>query len=264
MSDKIKRDVRDIGDFTKIELRGWGDITVTQGDTCQLVVEAPTDLLDHLLVEVEGNALILSFDNHIKNHVWQILNNESIHYAITLPKLESVKIAGKGSLTAKTLTGDKLALTVPGVANFNIDKLQYNRVAFDVQGVTNSHIGQVNGEALALSIKGTGKINIGTLQADELAVSIKGSGTMTLAGQVKTQAISMPGVGNYDGEYLQTANTSLKAEGMANATVWATEDLNVTLRGMGNIRYYGTPEKQVHIRGVGRVKHLGEAPTVKV
>jgi hypothetical protein len=264
MTDKIKRDVRDIGDFTKIELRGWGDITVTQGDICQLFVEAQTDVLDHLFVEVEGNTLVIAFDKQSHFHTWQPLMTEPIHYAITLPKLESVKIAGKGSLTAKTLTGDKLALLVPGVANFNIDSLEYNRVAFDVQGVTNSHIGQVNGEALALSIKGTGKINIGTIQADELAVSIKGSGTMTLAGQVKTQAISMPGVGNYDGEYLQTESTTISAEGMANATVWATESLAVTLRGMGNIRYYGTPDLIKQIRGVGRVKHLGASPTVKV
>jgi hypothetical protein len=264
MGDKIKRDVRDIGDFTKIELRGWGDITVTQGDSCQLVVEAQTDVLDHLFVEVQGNTLVIAFDKQSQFHTWQALMSEPIHYAITLPKLESVKIAGKGSFTAKTLTGDKLALLVPGVANFNIDSLKYNRVAFDVMGVTNSHIGQVNGEALALSIKGTGKINIGTLQADELAVSIKGSGTMALAGQVKTQAISMPGVGNYDGEYLQTASTTIVAEGMANATVWATESLAVTLRGMGNIRYYGIPDLIKQIRGVGRVKHLGESPIVKV
>lgn len=264
MSDKIKRDVRDIGDFTKIELRGWGDITLTQGDTCQLVVEAQADVLDHLVIEVEGNTLMIAFDDYIKNHEWKALTSEPIYYAITLPKLESIKIAGKGSLTAGTLTGEKLALVVPGIANFNIDSLQYKRVAFDVKGVSNSHIGKVNGEALALSIKGTGKINVDALHADELAVSIKGSGTMTLAGQVKTQAVSMPGVGNYDAEYLQAGSTNLVAEGMANATVWATETLNITLRGMGNIRYYGTPEKHVNIRGVGRVKHLGEAPMVKV
>src|SRR5688572_17030947 len=110
MSDKIKRDVRDIGDFTKIELRGWGDITVTQGDTCQLVVEAQTDVLDHLFVEVQGNTLVIAFDKQSHFHTWQALMSEPIHYAITLPKLESVKITGKCSLTAKTLTGDKLAL----------------------------------------------------------------------------------------------------------------------------------------------------------
>ena len=162
MSDKIKRDVRDIGDFTKIELRGWGDIKLTQGDICQLVVEAPSDLLDHLLVEVEGSTLIISFDKHIQNRSWQILDGDSIHYAITMPKLESVKIAGKGSLTAEILTGDKLALLAPGIGNFDIATLQYDRVAFDVAGVTNSHIGHLKSDALALSIKGTGKINIGT------------------------------------------------------------------------------------------------------
>lgn len=264
MSDKIKRDIRDIDDFTKVELRGWGDITLTQGESCQLVVEASQELLEHLKVEVSNHTLIISFDDQAKKNVWKVFKSDPIHYAITLPKCESIKIAGKGSLTADTLTGDKIALLVPGVGNFTINALDYKRVAVDVMGVSKTQIKHVKSEALALSIKGTGKIHIGTVQADTLAATIKGSGTIQVAGQVHSQAISMPGVGNYDAEYLQTESTNLISNGMTNSTLWAKEALRIQLRGMGNVRYYGNPTLAKKIRGIGRIKHLGEAPVVKV
>jgi hypothetical protein len=265
MSEKLKREMRDIEDFSKIELRGWGDITLTQGDSCQLVVEGLPELLDRLHVEVKAATLILSFEDNYDVE-WNILKQEAIHFTITMPVCESIRIGGKGSVTAHTLKGDDLAITVPGVGNFTIDTLNYKRVAIDVMGVSQTRINQISAEALALSIKGTGKIQIENIQADSLAAAIKGSGEMRLAGQVKTQAISVPGVGNYDAGYLQTESISLVSNGMTNSTLWATEDLTIQLNGMGNVRYYGSPTLQKHIKANGHIhmKHLGDAPTVKV
>ena len=265
MSEKIKREMRDIEDFSKIELRGWGDITITQGDSCQLMVEGVPELLDRLIVEVQSDTLILRFEN---NHAvdWQVFKKDAIHYNITLPVCESIRIGGKSSVTAGTLKGEDLAITAPGVGNFTIDTLDYKRVAINVLGVSQTRIKQITAEALALSIKGTGKVHIENLQADALAAAIKGSGEMRLAGQVKTQTITVPGVGNYDAGYLQTESISLVSNGMTNSTLWATQELTVQLRGMGNVRYYGSATLQKHIRANGHIhiKRLGDAPTVKV
>jgi hypothetical protein len=45
----------------------------------------------------------------------------------------------------------------------------------------------------------------------------------------------------------------VELKGSGQATVWATENLDVTVRGLGSVEYYGTPQVRKHASPMANV-----------
>jgi hypothetical protein len=57
---------------------------------------------------------------------------------------------------------------------------------------------------------------------------------------------------------LGTSSTTVDINGLGNATVWATETLDISIDGGGNLRYYGLPQITQDINGFSDIDNLGE------
>ncbi len=112
-------------------------------------------------------------------------------------------------------------------------------------------------EVHALTLAGPGSIKALGIQADALDVNLSGSGTINLAGQAARQTVDIQGGGIYQAGDLQTKSTTITSYGGVDATVWATESLDVACKGVCSIKYYGDPEVKKNIGVTGTVTKLG-------
>jgi hypothetical protein len=106
----------------------------------------------------------------------------------------------------------------------------------------------------SIAVSGVGDATVSRLRADRLTIEINGAGEVTLAGTVDSQAVTIRGTGDYDGEDLQSATAKVTIDTAGNAVLRVSDRLDATVSGVGSVEYIGDPRVTKDISGVGSVK----------
>jgi hypothetical protein len=77
---------------------------------------------------------------------------------------------------------------------------------------------------------------------------------MTLAGTVDSQAVTIRGTGDYNGENLQSATAEVTIDVAGDAVLRVRDRLNATVSGFGSVEYIGNPHVTKDVSGVGSVE----------
>jgi hypothetical protein len=206
---------RHLSGFRAISESGSFDIYITQGNTESVKVEAPANIIDKIITEVNGDVLKIHEKNEHFN--WGSIfsgNHKKIAVYITVKNIRAISLSGSGDAFFKDgLTADRLELKTSG-----------------------------SGDML-------GRVNVKTLET-----GISGSGDIKLSGSAETSTISTNGSGDFSGRDLVTVTTMVRISGSGDASVNATEKLDARVSGSGDIRYTGGA-KQVssHSSGSGDI-----------
>jgi hypothetical protein len=167
------RENRPVTDFTEVSLSAPVDVHVTQGDAHALVLEGDAEVLARIETVVENGRLKI---RTVKGqHNWNV--NRKITARVTARRIEALAIAGSGDITAPSITGEALKLSIAGSGDV--------RVGGKVEGLT-------------ASIAGSGDIKASELDAQKVKVSIAGSGDVTVRAR---QALSVNVSGSGDVRY---------------------------------------------------------------
>lgn len=161
---------RAVQDFSKIELLGAGTIHLVQANEFSLVIEAEESILALIISEVRGEMLVLDFKRG-----YDIINTLPIHYFISLPKIELVRIAGGGKLEADSIAGNSLLLEVPGGADINIGKIAVNAFRLEVQGAVKMRLNRLQAQGISFDIQGSLDLKLADVQAEALTSRIEGT-----------------------------------------------------------------------------------------
>jgi hypothetical protein len=130
--------------------------------------------------------------------------------------------------------------------------------ALDSSGAGKFEIGELDADRLEVTLSGAGDIKIDSLTGTDLVVTVNGAGQVELAGQVKTQEITLNGLGNYVAPDLESQTATVRVPGAGSVTVWVLDTLDVTISGAGGVEYYGSPHVTQDISGVGSVTSRGD------
>lgn len=215
-------ETRQVSGFDWIVLRDMGDLTITQGETEALRIEAEADLLPKIATEVRDGQLVLE----LGRGWWERLTTTVLHparhvkYDLTLKQIHGLAIEGFAHVQAGAITTDVLELETKGHSQVKIDKLQAHR----------------------------------------LEVGIKGRGELELGGKVDEQEVEINGSGDYRAGRLASAITEVSIGGHGHAVVWADKELHVYVSGLGTVEYYGAPKVMEEVSGLSTVKSLGAPP----
>jgi hypothetical protein len=253
----LKRDSRDVSNFSKLDFQAAGEIHLSQSEHYSLEIEAEESTLDILTSEVVDGLLVLGVE---KNR--NIRTDLPIRYTITMPKIELVRISGSGKLHLPSLSGASFLLDILGAAKIDIGLIEVNAFTMDVKGSANGKIAELKAQGLSFDIKGALNLDIPSLKAEALTNTIEGTAKLEFAGQTTAQIIHAPGVLNYEASSLQSSQVTINAQGMSNATLWVTDILTARIQGVGNISYYGNPERSIKINGMGKVNRIGDKPKI--
>jgi hypothetical protein len=167
-SGNVKTESRDVHGFDRVDLSGVGTLTITQGSTEALSIQAEDNLLPVLRSDVEGGTLVLGSREAIDA-------TKPIRYDLTLKSLTSLLVSGAGQAEAPSLRSDQLELRVSGVGQVHVAQLTASSLTVDISGS-----GQVEAAGQApkqtVTISGTGAYEGAGMSSQQATVNVSGSG----------------------------------------------------------------------------------------
>ena len=149
-SGVAKTETRDVAEFTKVELTGSPDVTITIGDKQSLTIEADDNILPLLTTEVKNGKLVIGSQQNTSYSP-----KTDIKITITVAKLEGASVVGSGDIKASGVKADTFEASVTGSGDL------------DVSGEADS---------LKATVRGSGDLDATKLAAEQATVTVQGSG----------------------------------------------------------------------------------------
>ena len=203
-----------VGGFERIEVAGPFDVNVTTGAQPSVSARGPGQLLEKMIVEVEGNTLKIRperqrnwFGNGFR---W---NGPKAVVTVSAPNLSGAAIAGSG--------------------NMRVDR--------------------VGGRSFTGEIAGSGNLNIGELRVQDLRLEIAGSGEVSAAGQAAQARYEIAGSGDIRAGRVQSEQVRVEIAGSGNVEANARSTARVEIAGSGDVRVTGGARCSVSKAGSGSV-----------
>jgi hypothetical protein len=176
LSGNTKTEERPVSGFTKVQLDGIGDLSITLGDTESLTVEADENLLLYIITEVKGGTLIIRMKEDVR-----LLNMIStVKYAVTAKSLDLVDLNGLGNIIIKPLQTDALTISLDGSGAITLNQLTANRLEANLNGLGGLTVnsGKVTEQAVILA--GAGAYQAGNMESETASISLTGLGSATV------------------------------------------------------------------------------------
>jgi hypothetical protein len=151
---------RHISGFTAISASGSFDVYIVQGATESVRVEAPADVMPHIITEVKNGTLNVYDKSHTG---WHSLfsSNKKIAVYVSVKAINGMDITGSGDVFFKEgISANLLRLHVTGSGDV---------------------VGKLNVKTLESNITGSGDIKLSG-HADNLKVGVSGSGDFSARG----------------------------------------------------------------------------------
>jgi hypothetical protein len=198
-----KTEDRHLSGFNAIEVGGPYDVTLTQGTTESVKVEAPEDVISHITTEVVDGVLKI-YNKHNDSFHWNDLfgHHRKILVYVSVKDIHSIGVSGSGDVAFK---------------------------------------GGLHADKMTLRVSGSGDVN-GVLEVKSLETSISGSGDVKLSGHAQTSAVRVSGSGDYSAHGLITSDTAVHVSGSGDATIYASNRVDASVSGSGDVRYSGSPK----------------------
>ncbi len=232
-SGNVTSETRSVSGFDKVTLAGMGELTITQGETEALEIEAEDNLLPYIESKVRGDTLEIGFKS---GELKSFVPTEPIKYHLTVKDIRAVTLSGSGDIRSEKIEADTLDLMLSGSGNIAIETL--------------------NADDVTVTVSGSGNVTFETLAAISLTTTISGSGKCSLAGEVSDQTLVVAGSGDYRAAELASQTASISVAGSGNSTLWVDDTLDVKITGSGDVDYYGSPAVNTSFSGSGKINHL--------
>jgi hypothetical protein len=164
--------------FTRVEVAGPDDITIRQGDAFSITARGRKEALDRLEITLDGPDLEIGRKR--EGFSFSSRDEDDVDIAITMPRLNAVRLTGSGTIDADTVDGDAVEAVVTGSGDLKVAKLTGKRADITVSGSGDIEIAGGTIGSGELSVTGSGNVDAqATGKAD---ISILGSGDVTLTG----------------------------------------------------------------------------------
>lgn len=184
-----------VSGFDRVLMASIGELTITQGETESLRIEAEDNILPVLESTVSNGQLTLSVQSNAA-----INSRKGIHYTLVVKDLSELELAGMGDVTFDGLTTGSLKLNLSGSGDLKLTGVQAADVRVTLNGM-GSVVLSGQADSLDLNVKGSGDIDAGELAVKDARISIAGMGSATVwAADTLNAEISGSGNLKYYGE----------------------------------------------------------------
>lgn len=237
-SGSVITEVRNLTGFTQIENEMEAEVYITQGTEYEVKVQAQQNLLEEVIMEMNGDELQI-YSKHCLN------KHDPIKIYITLPTLTRVDISGSGfAVTTGKFTTNSLTLVVSGSGYFQAQ----DSIFTDNMSATVSGSGRIDfiGESRTANtvISGSGLINmVGRGYSSD--TGLQSTLDLTVSGSGAIQAFEYP---------VEVCHFTISGSGLGQVNVSTL--LEGTISGSGSLMYMGNPTLNVTVGGSGSIVHV--------
>ncbi|WP_268801431.1 GIN domain-containing protein [Sphingopyxis sp. H115] len=89
--------------FTGVEVAGPDDVTIRQGDNFSISARGRADVIDRLEIKVDGTRLVIGRKRD--GFSFSSRDDDDLDIAITMPRLDALRLTGSGSIDADAAGG---------------------------------------------------------------------------------------------------------------------------------------------------------------
>jgi len=203
-----------IAGFSRLRVTGPYTVRVHTGATASVNARGPQARLDKMLVEKEGDTLVISTE---RNWSWGGMHwgkEDKVVVDISVPMLTAAALTGSGDVA--------------------IDSIRTG--------------------SFAASVAGSGELTVAALQAGRLSASVTGSGDLTVSGRAGNADTRVTGSGDLQAAGLTVGALSATVTGSGDIAVGPTRTANARVTGSGDISIAGRPRCITKKTGSGSIR----------
>jgi hypothetical protein len=173
-SGRVASETRQVSGFTAIDLTGTGEVTIEQGETESLTIEADDNVLPALTSKVSDSTLKLG-----RKPRAIVRTKNPIRYRVAVKELTALDVSGAGSVSAQNMTLQALHVDISGSGVVNLTGSAVEQ-HIEVSGSGRYDAAELPSQKVTADISGSGQVEVAV--SNELQVDISGSGTVTYSG----------------------------------------------------------------------------------
>ncbi len=248
-SGNVKTETRPISGISAVELNTSGELTLSQGDSESLTIEAEDNLLPLLTSDISNGLLKLGTTSNSS-----LSATKPIKYTLVVKNLNALTDNGSGTITTGDLNVDSpLSITGNGSGNITLANVQSGDIQLKLSGSGGLSLTSLKSDNVTIDINGSGSASIPTITTQSLSAKLSGNGALQVGGTTIDQTVSISGSGKYDGEKLTSKTAVIQTTGSGGATVQVIDTLDASISGSGSITYIGNPALTQKSIGSGKV-----------
>jgi len=205
-SGMVISQAREVADFHSIEINFPVELTVQQGTSTSIKVDAEDNLLPQLATRVSDDTLYI--ENSQRDWSKRVNPTRPVRISMTVKDLQEVDFSSAGTLRVEKFQAKALQLSISGAGTVNLTDLTAQSLTIDLSGAgTISTSGSV--DSLNVDISGVGSFRGSDLSSQTADISISGAGSATVWAKNSLNAnISGTGSVNYYGSPSVQRNVS--------------------------------------------------------
>jgi hypothetical protein len=173
-SGTMSDETRELADFSRIELRTMGQVTVTLGEPAGVQLRVEDNLMPLVETNVRDGWLVIESPPNTT-----LSPTLTIEINVTMPELAEIKLSGAGLIQADGVTGESLVTTIAGSGNVVLSGT-VDRQTVDVPGAGTYEASGLASRDVSVNLSGAGNVIVdvsGTLNA-----TVSGMGNILYSG----------------------------------------------------------------------------------
>ena len=165
---------REVADFNSVEINFPVELTIRQGKSASLTVEAEDNLLPQLATRVSGDTLYI--ENSQPDWIKRVNPTRPVRVNMTVRDMQRVDFPTAGTLLVETLDTDHLQISISGAGTVTLSNLTAHNLTVNLSGAGNiTASGSV--DSLSTDISGFGSFQGGDLASQAASITISGAGS---------------------------------------------------------------------------------------
>ncbi|MFN3640163.1 MAG: head GIN domain-containing protein [Flavobacterium sp.] len=158
--------------YESIQVAGAFKVLLTHGKVGDIQIKAEENLLQHIIVETDGNTLKIRAE---KNKNLQPSSGKKMEILVPIETLKKISLAGSGDIISeKIIENDKINIQLAGSGDIKV-QIQSDEVDIKLSGSGDITVKGTT-KKLAAQVAGSGDIHAQDLLAEEAHVKVAGSG----------------------------------------------------------------------------------------
>ncbi len=176
-SGKIVTQNRDVSGFVGINISYPAEVTINQGQTESVTIEADDNVLPQLRTQVVGDTL--SIDNG--EPVWSARVNPSrpVKITINVKDLRSLNFSSAGTVQVGNLQTNNLTMNISGAGSITFDNVKLSNLNCNLSGAGSVKVSGA-ADSVKLNISGLGSFSGADLMSQSANVHVSGTGSATV------------------------------------------------------------------------------------
>lgn len=175
-SGEIATREEEITGFDRVEASHAFEVDIEQGDEFSVVVRVDESIVDYLLVEKQGNTLVIGLETRFG---FNILGDMTMEAEITMPSLTRLELSGasQGSISGFR-SSEAFDAEISGASTLTGD-VQASSFAADVSGASNVTL-RGSAADLRVDASGASEVNLLDFPVADADVSASGASSVTV------------------------------------------------------------------------------------